>query len=175
MKITITGRQTNVPEELVPVVEKKLAKLDKYFKDDAQATVKFKTEREKEKIELTITAGGCLFRSEETDETYQNALDRATETIVRQIRKNKTRLEKRMKEHSKKEFFDLYTESIEEEENFEIRTKSFSVKPMTPEEAILQMNLSGHDFYMFRDGDSGEVCVVYRRNKNGYGLLVPQK
>lgn len=174
MKITITGRQTNVPNELVPIVEKKLAKLDKYFKDDAQATVKFKNEREKEKIEVTITAGGCMFRSEEVDETYQNALDRATENIVRQIRKNKTRLEKKMKGVSMKEFFAEPAE-YEEEGEFDIRTKSFSVKPMTPEEAILQMNITGHDFYMFRDGDSGEICVVYKRHGNKYGLIIPQK
>ncbi len=174
MKITISGRQTNVPEELVPIVEKKLAKLDKFFKDSAEATVKFKRDRDKERIELTITAGGCLFRSEESDETYQNALDRATETIVRQIRKNKTRLEKRMRDDSKREFFEEYT-AVEEEGEFEIRTKSFAVKPMTPEEAILQMNISGHDFYMFRDGDSGDVCVVYKRRGNGYGLIIPQK
>ena len=174
MKITITGRQTNVPGELVPIVEKKLSKLDKYFKDDAQAIVKFKNERDKEKIEVTITAGGCMFRSEEVDETYQNALDRATDTIVRQIRKNKTRLEKRMRDVSKVE---LFTEPVdyEEESEFDIRTKSFSVKPMTPEEAILQMNITGHDFYMFRDGDNGEICVVYKRKGNGYGLIIPQK
>ena len=174
MKITISARQTNVPEELVPIVEKKLSKLDKFFKDNAEATVKFKRDREKERIELTITAGGCLFRSEESDETYQNALDRATETIVRQIRKNKTRLEKKMRDDSKREFFEEYT-AIEEEGDFEIRTKSFEVKPMTPEEAILQMNISGHDFYMFRDFDSDEVCVVYKRRGSGYGLIVPQK
>ena len=174
MKITISGRQTTVPSDLVPIVEKKLDKLDKYFKGDAQATVKFKTEREKEKIEVTITAGGCMFRSEEVDDTYQNALDRATENIVRQIRKNKTRLEKRMKDVSKSEFFSEAVD-YEEESEFDIRTKSFSVKPMTPEEAILQMYITGHDFYMFRDGDNGEVCVVYKRHGNGYGLIIPQK
>lgn len=174
MKITITGRQTRVPNELVPIVEKKLSKLDKYFKDDAQAVVKFKNERDRDKIELTITAQGCMFRSEETDETYQNALDRATENIVRQIRKNKTRLEKRIKDPSLKALLAQDSE-YEEESEFDIRTKSFVVMPMTPEEAILQMNLTGHDFFMFRDGESGEVCVVYKRRGNGYGLIVPQK
>ncbi len=174
MKITITGRQTNVPGELVPIVEKKLSRLDKYFKSDAQAIVKFKNERDKEKIEVTITAGGCMFRSEEVDETYQNALDSAIDTIVRQIRKNKTRLEKRIKDVSKSE---LFSEAVdyEEEGEFDIRTKSFSVKPMTPEEAILQMNITGHDFYMFRDADLGEICVVYKRRGSGYGLIIPQK
>lgn len=174
MKITITGRQTRVPNELVPIVEKKLDKLDKYFKDDAQATVKFKNEREKDKIEVTITSGGYMFRSEEVDETYQNALDRACENIVRQIRKNKTRLEKKLKDTSIKELMSKESE-YEEDETFDIRTKSFAVLAMTPEEAILQMNLTGHDFYMFRDGDSGEICVVYKRHGSGYGLIVPQK
>ncbi len=174
MKITITGRQTHVPNDLVPIVEKKLLKLDKFFKDDAQAAVKFKTEREKDKIELTINAGGCMFRSEEYADTYQNALDSAIETIVRQIRKNKTRLEKRMKDSSKREFFDDMPE-FEEETVFDIRTKTFEVLPMTPEEAVLQMNITGHDFYMFRDGDSADICVVYKRRDNGYGLIIPIK
>lgn len=174
MKITVTGRHTHVPTDLVPIVEKKLSKLDKFFKDDAQASVKLKNEGDKDKIEVTITAGGCMFRSEATDDTFQNALDSAIETIVRQIRKNKTRLEKRMKDASKREFFEEAVD-FEEETEFDIRTKTFEVMPMTPEEAVLQMNISGHDFYMFRDGDSGEVCVVYKRRGKGYGLIIPQK
>ena len=174
MKITVTGRQTHVPAEFAQIAEKKLAKLDKYFKDDAQAIVKLKNERDNDKIEVTVTAGGYMFRSEEVDETYQNALDRAIDTLVRQIRKNKTKLEKRLREASKTE---LFAESVdyEEEGEFNIRTKSFSVKPMTPEEAILQMNITGHDFYMFRDDGTDEICVVYKRRDKGYGLIIPQK
>ncbi len=174
MKITITGRQTHVPKDVAEIIEKKLSKLDKYFKDDATATVKLKNERDKDKIEVTIIAGQNMFRSEEVDETYQNALDNALETLVRQIRKNKTKLEKRLRDASRAE---LFAENVdfEEEGEFDIRTKSFSVKPMTVEEAILQMNVTGHDFYMFRDESSDEICVVYKRRDKGYGLIIPQK
>ena len=115
-----------------------------------------------------------MFRSEEVDETYQNALDKAIDTLVRQIRKNKTKLEKRLRDASKTELF-AETIDYEEEGVFDIRTKSFSVKPMTPEEAILQMNITGHDFYMFRDDRTDEICVVYKRRDKGYGLIIPQK
>ncbi len=175
MKITISAQQTHVPDEMIPIVEKKLVKLDKYFKEDASANVKFKSERDDKRIELTITAGGNMFRSEECDETFQNALDTAVDTIVRQIRRNKTRLEKRMRDSAHRDIVYDQSEAYEEESEFNIRTKTFAVKPMSAEEAILQMNLTGHDFYVFRDATSEEICVVYKRHGGNYGLIIPQK
>jgi putative sigma-54 modulation protein len=125
-------------------------------------------------IEITVNYGGTTFRCEEENETFITALDRAVEGLERQIRKNKTRLEKKMKTNAfatDEEYDDEYVEEGE----FEIRVKSFPFKPMTPEEAILQMNLIGHAFYAFTDADSGDVCVVYKRKEGSYGLIVPER
>lgn len=172
MKINIIGRRMEVEESLKQLISKKLTKLDKYFRDDAVAYVTLSHEKNAERLELTVSSTGMLFRSEETDSTFNNALDTAVDTIERQIRKNKTRLEKRLRADSLKYFPD---EPEEDGETFSIREKVFVMKPMTPEEAILQMNLIGHEFFMFRNADTGEAAVVYRRNNGGYGLIIPEK
>ncbi len=171
MKINIIGRRMEVEESLKQLISKKLTKLDKYFRDDAVAYVTLSHEKNAERLELTVSSTGMLFRSEEMDSTFNNALDTAVDTIERQIRKNKTRLEKRLREGSLR-FAD---EPEESEEVFGIREKVFVMKPMSPEEAILQMNLIGHEFFMFRNSDTGEAAVVYRRNNGGYGLIIPEK
>ena len=172
MKINIIGRKINVRESFKEVVEKKLAKLDKYFKDDASAYVTMSMEKNAERLEVTVTSGALLFRAEESSDTFVNALDTAVDTIERQIRKNKTRLEKRLREGA---FREIGEQPEEFEETFNIREKTFVMKPMTPEEAILQMNLIGHAFYAFTDSESGETCVVYKRKAGSYGLIVPEK
>ena len=111
-----------------------------------------------------------IYRGEETEETFRNALDLAMEAIERQIRKNKTKLEKRLRDSVTKEFPE---EPIDDEPI--IRTKEFELRPMTPEEAILQMNLIGHSFFLYSDSVSGEVNVVYRRNDGDYGVIIPKK
>ena len=172
MKITIIGRQINVAEDLKALVDKKLAKFDKFFTDEAEAYVTFSKKRSKENLEVTISYSGTLFRSEIEDDTFNNALDRCMENIERQIRKNKTRLERRFRQGAF--LVDMSEEpEIEEETEFNIRIKSFSFKPMSPEEAILQMNLLGHKFFVFVDSDSSDTCVVYKRDDGAYGLIVP--
>ncbi|MBR4466742.1 MAG: ribosome-associated translation inhibitor RaiA [Clostridia bacterium] len=171
MKITIIGRQMDVPEELKVLIDKKLAKFDKFFKDDAVAYVTLSRKRSLEILELTISSGGTLFRSEEENSTFQNAFDCAIDSIERQIRKNKTRLEKRLREGAFVREAPVMPE--EEEGEFKIRVKSFTLKPMTPEEAILQMNLLGHEFFMFRNTETGGSCVVYKRKDGNYGMIVP--
>ena len=173
MKITILGRQVDVPDDLRPIFDKKLKKLDKFFKDDATAYVTLSKKRGKEILELTISSGGTLFRSEEEQTTFQNAFDRAMDSIERQIRKNKTRLEKRLREGAFIAGTDVYSEPIEEEPEFNIRIKEFPIKPMSPEEAILQMNLLGHEFFVFRNDKTQEVNVVYRRKDYNYGVIIP--
>lgn len=171
MKITTVGRQMNVPNDLKVLFEKKLQKFDKFFKDETEAVITLSRKKNLECLELMITANGTLFRSEESDSTFQNALDSAIDTIERQIRKNKTRLEKKFKGSS----FDIeYNEEDEEELEFEIRRKTFSFKPMSVEEAILQMNLLEHQFFVFTDMDTELVNVVYKRKDGGYGLIVPE-
>ena len=174
MKITIYGKQMSVRESLKAAVEKKLAKFDKFFGEDTEAFVTCKVRKGVKIIEITVNYGGTTFRCEEENETFITALDRAVEGLERQIRKNKTRLEKMVKRGAFVITEDDDDEYVEEEE-FEIRTKTFPFKPMTPEEAILQMNLIGHEFYAFTDSESGDTCVVYKRKAGSYGLIVPEK
>ncbi|MBQ4116592.1 MAG: ribosome-associated translation inhibitor RaiA [Clostridia bacterium] len=174
MKITTVGRQMDVPRDLKELFETKLLKFDKFFKDEAEAVITISRKKNLECLELMITANGTLFRSEESDTTFRNALDKAVDTIERQIRKNKTRLEKKFKGSSYDiEAFLGEDYDVEEEGEFEIRTKTFSFKPMSVEEAILQMNLLRHEFFVFTNMDTDDVNVVYKRKNGGYGLIVP--
>lgn len=172
MKITVNARQMEVPADFRELSEKKIAKLDKYFRDDANAYITLSKKRGKEILELTISSCGTLYRSEEEDSTFNNALDTALDVIERQIRKNKTRLEKRIKNFTA-EKYDI--PDIDEENEFKIRVKSFSINPMSPEEAILQMNLLGHSFFVFENDITEEINVVYKRKDNNYGMIVPKK
>ena len=174
MKVTINARQMNVRESTKALVLEKLRKLDKYFQKEADAVVTFSHKRDKKNLEVTISAAGTMFRSEVEDDTFQNALDRSIDAIERQIRKNKTRLEKRLRSDAFADVYDI-DESIEEdEEEFKIRRKTFSYKPMSVDEAILQMNLLDHEFFVFEDQDTAEICVVYKRRDGNYGLISPQ-
>ena len=173
MKITIYGKQMSVRESLKVTVEKKLSKFDKFFGDDTEAFVTCKVRKGVKIIEITVNYSGATFRSEEESETFITALDRAVEGLERQIRKNKTRIEKMMRKGAFV-ISDDDDDEYEEESDFEIRVKTFPFKPMTPEEAILQMNLIGHSFYAFTDSESGEVCVVYKRKAGSYGLIVQE-
>jgi putative sigma-54 modulation protein len=153
------------------LAEKKLAKLGKFFPDTAEIDITFSKEKNLEIVEITIHSDGMMFRAEESADTFANAIDSAIDALERQIRKNKTRLQKRIRE----EGFQIAEEDfpdINEEHMFEVRTKSFYFKPMSVEEAILQMELLGHTFFVFKDDHSLETCVVYKRNNGGYGLIV---
>ena len=175
MKITTIGRQMDVTEDMRELFAKKLKKFDKFFGDDASSYVTLSRKRNMEVIELAISSNGTLYRSEKAADTFNNALDEAIEAIDRQIRKNKTRLEKRLREGAfTRETGEVDLPAIEEEEEFEIRVKKFPIKPMSPEEAILQMNLSGHSFYMFRNSDSGDINVVYAKHDGNYGMIIPE-
>ena len=174
MKLNVVGRQMNVFEETKQQIAKKLAKLDKFFPEEGDATVTLSRKHGASRMEVTVSAGGTLFRSEQDAQDFREALDRCVEVIERQIRKNKTRLAKRIRQTlPEDEFF----AAEDEDQELVIRTKEFPLKPMSVEEAILQMNLLGHSFFVFRDdGDPAHrVCVVYARRDGNYGLLVPQE
>ena len=175
MKTTIVGKQMNVSEDLKELVTKKLSKFDKFFREGAEAFVTFNRRHGEECLEVTISANGTLLRAEKKSETFRNALDECIESIERQIRKNKTRLEKRLREGA---FEPAEGEppapDVEEERELIIRTKSFRIKPMTPEDAVLQMNLLDHEFFVFIDSVTENTCVVYRRHDGNYGLIVPE-
>ena len=177
MKINIVGRQMNVYEDTRELIERKLGKLDKYFKTAAspEATVTLSRKRNLSILELTVSAGGTLFRSEVEADDFRVAIDRSVDHIEGQIRKNKTKLARRLRDNVM-DFADV-PDTVEEapEKEAIIRVKQFEFKPMTAEDAVMQMNLLGHDFFVFTDIDSGDTCVVYRRKDGAYGLIEPLK
>ena len=176
MNITYIGRQVTVYADMKQMVEKKLAKFDRYFPENADAAVTFRKIRDMECMEITISVGSTLFRAEEQADKYATALVRCVDTIEGQIRKNKTRLAKRMRtafvspDPAPGEAPDPADDAP-----FRIRTKRFALRPMTAEEAILQMNLLNHTFYMFLNADTNETCVVYKRDDGDYGIIAPDK
>ena len=173
MKITVSGKQMTVRPSLKELTEKKLAKFDRFFGDEAEAIVVYSCRHDLQYMEITINYNGTIFRSEEGAESFQNAIDEAIDSLERQIRKNKTRLEKRLRTGA---FLPAADDVDEDEESeFRIRTKTFPIKPMSVEEAIMQMNLLDHQFFMFRDDQTGEPCVVYRRKAGDYGLIVAEE
>ena len=175
MKINVIGRQMNVYDDTRELIEKKLSKLDKYFKVSPEATVTLSRKRNVSSLEVTINAGGTLFRSEVDADDFRIALDQTVDHIESQIRKNKTKLAKRLREPVMD--MSVIPDPVEEVSNEEpiIRVKQFEFKPMTPEEAIMQMNLLGHSFYVYKDLTTGDTCVVYTRKDGDYGLIEPMK
>ena len=174
MKFTFTCKKISLNDSVKEYAEKKISKLDRYFQEDAEAFVTFAVEKKNRcVVELTIrSASGTLFRAQEEDPDgdMRGAIDAVVNFIERRIRKNKTRLAKNLRAEALAPEVPEF-EVVEDAEYEIVRTKRFAVKPMTTEEAILQMNLLGHAFYVFRSVDSGTVCVVYRRNNGGYGLI----
>ena len=175
MKFTFTCKKISLNNSVKAYAEKKINKLEKYFKGEPDATVTFSVGK-KNLCEAEITLrdpNGTLYRAscEDADGDMRTAIDAAVSLIDRKIRKNKTRLSKNLRSEAISS--DIPEEyDIHEELEFDIvRTKHFAVKPMSPDEAILQMNLLGHTFFVFRNTDSEKICVVYCRNAGGYGLI----
>ena len=171
MNITIIGRKCNPREDFRSRTEKRLLKVEKLFGEDAVAKVTATVEKNYQSVEVTVNKGGMIFRAEERADNINDALDECVDSLIRQIRKNKTRLEKKLRATAFEDFVDL---DIEEESEFDlIREKTVALKPQSVEEAILQMNLLGHQFYMFLNADTGIINVVYGRKDSGYGLIIP--
>ncbi len=177
MKTTVTGRSVTITEDQKLLFAKKMSRFDRLF-EEASATAVLRKAGRDITVEVTITAGGMLFRSEVDDASWQTALDRAIDHIERQIRKNKTRLAKRLRTDTfpapapiEAPAEPLPADEEEEEGDFVIHTKVFPIKPMSPEEAILQMNLLGHSFFVYRDAETEEINVVYKRKDGEYGRI----
>lgn len=178
MKITYTARKVNLRENFKDRVEKKLVKFEKLFSDDAVANVVVTLEKNRQTVEITIRDNGMVYRVESTMPEMNDALDKVTDMLMRQIRKNKTRLAKKLRAGSIDDFV-LQTASSETDEEVEddeyrvIRKKQIIIKPITVDEAILEMNMVNHNFFMFMNADTNEVNVVYKRANGDYGLLEP--
>lgn len=175
MKVVFTEKKVEVSDALREYAEKKLSKLDRYFKHDAEARVAFAIERGRHKFEVTVFHDSMVFRASESTNDMYASIDGAVVYIERQIHKNRTRLEKRLRQGAfEREIPTTMSDpEVDEEREFTlVRNKKFEFKPMTPEEAILQMNLLNHQFFVFRNFSNGGVfAVVYRRNDGGYGII----
>ncbi|MBO5049162.1 MAG: ribosome-associated translation inhibitor RaiA [Oscillospiraceae bacterium] len=173
MKFQFSEKKVKLPRNVHDYAEKKVMKLARYFEEDAEALIVFSVEKNRNKVELTVHGAGTWFRASEATSDMFASIDAAVGTIEGQIRKNKTRLARRLRQ-------DAFTRTVEEtsfapepEDDLNIvRIKSFYFKPMTREEAVMQMNLLEHNFFAFRDEDNGGTfAVVYRRKDGGYGLI----
>ncbi|MCD7959921.1 MAG: ribosome-associated translation inhibitor RaiA [Ruminococcus sp.] len=171
MNMTITAKKMQIPQNFTEYAKKRLNnKLDKFFGYEADAKIIMSAHKNLIIIELTVTYIGIIYRAEQSAVDKEDALDAAIDKIVRQIRRNKTRIEKKLKESA---FVDSTEEPILEDEHEVIRHKKFVMHPMDLDEAILQMDLIGHAFFMFTNANTGEVNVVYRRDDGKYAVLEP--
>ena len=170
MELLIRGSKVEITDSMKEYVKDKLSKLDKYFVDQKlNASVLVKVHNYLQKVEVTIPLKSLLLRAEEEQEDFYAAVDLVINKLERQIRKNKVKLQKRDKVKTKE--FNL-DDLIPIEENDEIvKTKKIDVKPMSRDEALLQMQLLGHDFYVFKDSETNSVCVLYKRKNGGYGII----
>ena len=176
MKFTFTEKRMDSSEELRAYSMRKIGKLDRFFKNEAEAYVTFSVERGRFLAEITIRSNGLFYRASELTNDMYASVDSGVAAIERQIRRNKTRLEKKLREGAlDAEQIPAYVSAAEEEEKDEfkiVRSKRFSIKPMSPEEAILQMNLLDHEFFVFRNMEENDAfSIVYKRKQGGYGLI----
>lgn len=173
MNITIIGRKCNPRDSFRDRAEKKLAKIDRFFDDEANAKITVSIEKTMAAVEITVNSNGLIVRAQERSVDMNDALDACVDSLIRKIRKNKTKVEKKLR-RGVLENFNFGDDVVEDESDYEVvRTKDIALKPQSVDEAILQMNMLGHQFYMFLDDHTDRVCVVYVRSDGGYGLLVP--
>lgn len=174
MRFIITGRNIDITEGLKSAVEDKLGKLDRFFAPETEVNVTLSVEKERQKIEVTIPVKGNIIRAEEVSNDMYVSIDLVEEVIERQLKKYKNKIVDKQNNHAS--FTKEYVEKeVEDEEEVKIiRTKRFGIKPMDPEEACVQMELLGHDFFVFFNAETEEVNVVYKRKGNTYGLIEPE-
>ena len=172
MKFVYASKDMAVSESLKARVEKKLSKMERYFREEPEATVRFKVQKGARNIvEITVNAGGVILRAEESSNDMYLSIDHAVDKLESQLRRHRTKLEKRIRTA---ELEPVIEAPVYEEQNYDIvRTKKFAVKPMSVEDAITQMELLGHDFFLFLNEESETMNVLYRRHDGTYGLLQP--
>ncbi|MCR5486461.1 MAG: ribosome-associated translation inhibitor RaiA [Lachnospiraceae bacterium] len=175
MRFVITGKNIEVTPGLKQAVEEKIGKLEKYFAQDTEVHVTLSVEKDRHKIEVTIPVKGSIIRSEQVSNDMYVSIDLVEEIIERQLKKYKTKIIDR--EQGAASFKQEYMErDFQDEDEVKIvRSKHFSIKPMYPEDACVQMELLGHNFYVFQNAETDEVNVVYKRKGNTYGLIEPEQ
>ena len=171
MKANIYTRKIELSAEKKDMITKKIDKLGKFFDEDVSADIVVSTQKDKIIVETTIRTPDMIYRAEERSDDLYNAVDEIADSIVRQIRKNKTRLQKKLREGVVKEYdFSAY-DDVDDEGIKIVKTKTHHVKPMSPEEAVLQMNLLNHSFFVFLNAQTNTTDIVYRRKDGNYGLI----
>lgn len=172
MQFNIRGKKLEVTEALKSYIEEKLGRLNKYFEspDNIAASVLIKLSGKLQVVEVTINTHGLILRGEESNKDLYASIDLVTDKIERQIRKNKTKIRKQLSKESIKDFKFVEDDVIEEEQNI-VKRKKVDMKPMSEEEAILQMELLDHDFFVYKTVDDGNINVVYKRKDGNYGIL----
>jgi putative sigma-54 modulation protein len=177
MRIIVSAKNMELTSALKNVVEKKISKLEKYFDPNIEAHATLSVEKNRQTIEVTIPFNGIVLRGEEVNEDMYASIDLVMDKIERQIRKQKTKLSRRKHTDSLRfQSIPEYREDVEvdEKESKIVKTKRFSFKPMSTEEAVLQMELVGHNFFVYENADTEEVNVVYKRKDGNYGLIEPE-
>lgn len=180
MKIQLRGEHLEITDALRDYVEKKIGRLEKYFDTPPAQSVQvtLSVVRDSHNVEVTMPINGILIRAEERSPDMYASIDLVAEKIEGQIRKHKTKLNRRFREQGIRALFQengaAAAVAVEEPAGEIVRVKKFALKPMTPEEAVLQMDLLGHDFFVFSNADTEEVNVVYKRNDGNYGLIEPE-
>ncbi|EQB86643.1 putative sigma-54 modulation protein [Clostridium punense] len=172
MKIRIVGKNIEITNALKSIVEKKISKLEKYFSENISATATLSVERNLQKIEVLIPFNNVMLRAEEKNGDMYSAIDLVIDKLEGQIRKQKTKLQRRNYEDSLRfQNISSYEDDSKGEEPTIVKTKRFAMKPMSEEEAVLQMELLGHDFYVYKNSNTNQVNVLYKRNDGNYGLI----
>lgn len=174
MKITIVGKNLTLTDALKDTVEKKIGKLERYFAPDVEARATLSVQKSRQIIEVTIPFNGMILRGEESTDNMYNSIENVVEKIEKQIIKNKTKFERKLHGGTLR-LGEIPVSNVEDEDHKVVKTKKFNIKPMDIEEAILQMDLLGHSFFVFRNADDDEVNVIYKRKDGNYGLIEPEE
>lgn len=177
MKLNYYGKKMEIYPALRETADKKLGKLGKYFQDEVDGNVTFSTIGNFKTVEVTIRLPKTILRAEETTDDMYTSIDRVVDSLESQIRKYKTKLQKRYNQGDTIRFENVVENETTLQDKDEVkiaRVKRFGLKPMSPEEAVLQMELLRHDFFVFLDGETNEINVVYKRKKGDYGLIAPE-
>ena len=178
MKVTVIAKNIELTPSLKEMVERKISKLEKYFGPDVEARATLSVQKNRQRIEVTIPFNGVILRGEEVTDDMYKSIDLVEEKLVRQIRKQRTKLSRKNNSGSLRypEFnsLEFKKEDADEDTSRIVKTKSFNVKPMSADEAVLQMELLGHSFFVYQDADTNNVSVVYKRKDGNYGLIEPE-
>ena len=178
MKVTVIAKNIELTHALKEMVEKKISKLEKYFGPNVEARATLSVQKNRQRVEVTIPFNGVILRGEEVTDDMYKSIDLVEEKLVRQIRKQRTKLSRKNNSGSLRypEFnsLEFKNEDTDEDTSRIVKTKSFNVKPMSADEAVLQMELLGHSFFVYQDADTNNVSVVYKRKDGNYGLIEPE-